>query len=128
MTVSVELNWDLSPTDPADVDGQRVYRTTVENPAFPGDFTEIAELGDSATTYQDDDAPAGEEVTYAVTAFNDAGESEPITTNIVTDVFGISALVNSESVEIRDIFTQIDEEVKEVSEVFAQVDGESRQV
>ena len=45
-----------------------------------------------------------------------------------TDGFGISALVNSESVEIRDIFTQIDEEVKEVSEVFAQVDGESRQV
>ena len=42
--------------------------------------------------------------------------------------FTIRALVNSESVEIQDIFTQIDGEVKEVSEVFAQVDGESRQV
>ena len=42
--------------------------------------------------------------------------------------FTISALVNSESVEIQEIFAQINGEVKEISDVFAQVNGESRQV
>ena len=40
----------------------------------------------------------------------------------------ILALVNSESVEIQEIFAQVDGEVRQVTDVFAQVDGESKQV
>jgi len=78
MTVSVELNWDLSPTDPDDVDGQRIYRSTVENPAFPDDFAEIAEVGPDVETYQDDTVAFETDYTYRVTAFSAGdGESDP---------------------------------------------------
>jgi len=78
MTVSVELNWDLSPTDAADVDGQRVYRSTVENPAFPDDFAEIAEVGPDVETYQDDTVAFETDYTYRVTALSAGdGESDP---------------------------------------------------
>ena len=42
--------------------------------------------------------------------------------------FTISALVNSESVEIQEIFAQVDGEVREVTEAFALINGSVEQI
>ena len=42
--------------------------------------------------------------------------------------FTISALVNSESVEIQDIFAQVNDEVREVTEAFALINGSVEQI
>ena len=42
--------------------------------------------------------------------------------------FGISALVNSESVEIQDIFAQVHGEVREATEAFALINGSVKQI
>lgn len=83
-SADVLLTWDLSVTPIEDVDGQRLYRSTVSDPVFPDDYSQIVDLGDSVTSYEDNDAPAGEELTYAITAFNEEGESEPTFTSIET--------------------------------------------
>jgi hypothetical protein len=77
----VQLTWSLSPTSSSDVDGQRIYLSAMSNPSFPGDYTEIASVGDSVTSYTDTGASL-DGYTYAVTAFNSAGESSP-TTDVV---------------------------------------------
>jgi len=77
----VTLSWSLSPTSTSNVDGQRVYRTAVSNPAFPGDYNKIASLGDSTTSFVD--TVAAGTYTYVVTAFNSAGESSPTATTTV---------------------------------------------
>ena len=42
--------------------------------------------------------------------------------------FTISALVNSESVEIQEIFVQVNDEVREVTKVFALINGSAEQI
>jgi len=75
----VQLSWSLSPTAASKVDGQRVYRSSTSSPSFPSDYTQIASVGDSVTSYTDTGLSQGD-YTYAVTAFNSAGESSPTTT------------------------------------------------
>ena len=75
----VQLTWTLSPTNTSKVDGQRVYRSSTSSPSFPSDYTQIASVGDSVTSYTDTGLSQGD-YTYAVTAFNSAGESSPTTT------------------------------------------------
>lgn len=81
MAVDVALSWSLSPTTASKVDGQRVYRTTTSSPTFPTDYTQIASVGDSATTYTDTGVSLGT-YTYAVTAYNSGGESNPTTDTV----------------------------------------------
>jgi len=82
----VQLSWSLSPTAASKVDGQRVYRSSTSSPTFPGDYTQIASVGDSQTTYTDTGVAEGQTFTYAVTAFNSAGESSETTTSVVTPI------------------------------------------
>jgi len=72
----VQLTWSLSPTKTSKVDGQRVYRSATSSPSFPSDYTQIASVGDGVTSYTDTGVSQGD-YTYAVTAFNSAGESSP---------------------------------------------------
>jgi len=90
MAVDVALSWDLSPTTTSEVDGQRVYRTDVSSPTFPSDYTEIASVGDSQTTFTDTGVTEGQSLTYAVTAFNSAGESDPTTDGVNTTVIDLA--------------------------------------
>ena len=87
MAVDVALSWTLSPTTTSEVDGQRIYRTSTSSPTFPSDYTQVDSVGDSQTTYTDTGAPEDEALTYAVTAFNSAGESDPTTDSVDTTVF-----------------------------------------
>jgi len=81
----VQLTWSLSPTKTSKVDGQRVYRSATSSPSFPSDYTQIASVGDGVTSYTDTGVSQGD-YTYAVTAFNSAGESNP-----TTDTVSVSA-------------------------------------
>jgi len=74
---SVELTW----TDTASSeDGFRVYRSTTATPSFPGDYTQIDSLAADTTSYTDEFVPEKSSVTYAVSAYNDVGESSSTTT------------------------------------------------
>jgi len=77
-----KVTWERSSTLHSAVDGQRVYRSSADSPSFPADYTEIATVGDRATTYIDTGVSSGG-YTYAVTAFNAAGESSPTTIEIL---------------------------------------------
>jgi len=76
MAVDVALSWNLSPTTASEVDGQRVYRSTTPSPTFPDDYSQIDSLAADTTTYDDTTPPEDTDLTYAVTAFNDVGESD----------------------------------------------------
>jgi uncharacterized protein YxeA len=84
MAVDVALSWNLSTTDPSKVDGQRVYRSTASSPSFPTDYTEIADVSDSTTSYTDTNQNNNTTYSYAVTAYNSAGESSPTTDSVTT--------------------------------------------
>jgi len=76
----VELSWS-SNSDGAE-NGFRVYQSTVDSPTFSsgsGDFSQKDEVGSGTTTYTDSNPPVAADttVTYTVTAFNQAGESNP---------------------------------------------------
>jgi hypothetical protein len=65
----------LSWTDNSDnEDGFRIYRSTVASPSFPSDYSQIATVGANTTSYTDTGVGTGE-FSYAVTAYNAAGES-----------------------------------------------------
>jgi len=81
MAVDVALSWDVSPTTTDEVDGQRIYRTSTSSPTFPDDYSQIASVGDFTTTYTDTGVSLGT-YTYAVTAYNSAGESDPTTDTV----------------------------------------------
>lgn len=71
--VTVSLSW----TDNSDNEnGFRVYRSTTLSPTFPDDYSQIDSLAADTTTYDDTSPPEDTDLTYAVTAFNDAGESD----------------------------------------------------
>lgn len=109
-TVSVSLVWDSSVDDH---DGERVYRAISENgePVFPDEYTEIVDLSANTGSYQDNEAVKDEVIWYAVTAYNDGGESEPVTESIDTSsedlivVFDGSSIagLESTSTKIRNI-------------------------
>jgi len=78
---TVKLSW----TDNSDnEDGFRIYRSTISNPSFPSDYTEISTVSSNTTAYDDTNAPSGV-VHYSVTAFNTAGESSETTNSIETN-------------------------------------------
>lgn len=85
-TVGVDLTWDLSPTDPEDVTEQHIYGSLVENPAFPDDYDRIDTVDDDADDYHHPTAPSGFTITYAVTATNEHGESDPTTDSVETPI------------------------------------------
>jgi hypothetical protein len=64
----------------------RVYRTTASSPSFPGDYSQIKTLAADTTSFTDDNAPSGQTVHYAVTAYNEGGESSETTASIETVV------------------------------------------
>lgn len=82
--IDVSLSWNLSPSELSSVDGQRLYRSFVENPTFPDNYTQIASLTASETSYIDTNALQTETYNYGVTTFNSAGESSPTTTAVNT--------------------------------------------
>lgn len=100
---------DLAWTDNSDdEDGFNIYRTTVDSPIFPEDYSQIDSVGTGVTTYTDDDAPDGETVWYAVTAYNEHGESSETTDSVDTPLIvffdGSSvAGLESTSTKIRNI-------------------------
>lgn len=99
MAVDVALSWGLSPTTTDEVDGQRIYRTSTSSPTFPTDYTEIASVGDSQTTYTDTGVSQNT-YTYAVTAFNSGGESDPTTDTVDATLSAPTNLsVTSDTVE-----------------------------
>lgn len=73
---AVDLAWTNRSLD--EDEGTRVYRSDVGNPAWPGDYTQIAEVGPGVETYQDDTVAFETGYTYRVTAVSaGGGESEP---------------------------------------------------
>jgi len=81
----IALSWNLSSTSASEVGGQRIYRSSTSNPSFPSDYTQIASVSDSATSFTDTGVSDGA-YTYAVTAYNSAGESSPTTDGAVTPI------------------------------------------
>lgn len=76
---TVELTWsDNSTTE----DGFNIYRATAPSPSFPGDYTQIDSVSHNVSFYEDTNAPDGSLVYYAVTAFDDDGESVETTTTV----------------------------------------------
>lgn len=87
--VDVSLSWELSPTDPSVVDEQRIYRTTTSSPTFPDDYSQIATVSDSTTSYTDSGIES-DTYTYAVTAYRTDGsgyESDPTVVSVETAPF-----------------------------------------
>jgi len=78
--MDVNLYWTDNSTDE---DGFRIYRTTISSPVFPGNFEQIDSVGADVTEYTDTDAPGGRRTTYAVVAYNAAGESGESTDQVV---------------------------------------------
>ena len=77
----VALSWTDQATDE---DEYRVYRTRVATPTFPSDYTQLATLPADTESYTDADAPEDATLTYAVTAANADGESDPATVAVET--------------------------------------------
>jgi hypothetical protein len=71
---TVELQWtDNSGNE----DGFNIFRSLTTSPSFPSDFSQISNVGTDVTTFTDSNAPDGQKVHYAVTAFNSVGQSSP---------------------------------------------------
>jgi len=86
-TEDASENVDLSWTDNASTEDEyRVYRTDVDSPAFPGDYTKIATLAADSTTYQDTTVSEGTTYSYAVTAWSNFGESSETTAAVTTSL------------------------------------------
>lgn len=75
----------LSWTDNSDNEGAfNIYRSTTASPSFPGDYSQIDSVGANTTSYTDTGVSAGD-LSYAVTASNAAGESDPTVVSILAD-------------------------------------------
>lgn len=83
---AVTTTWDEPSDWGGDEGGYRVYRSTTDSPSFPGDYTEVADVGTGTESYQDTGLTDGTEFTFAVTAYNTAGESDPGTDTATTPV------------------------------------------
>lgn len=104
---TVDLSWDDNSSIE---DGFKVYRSKTENPSFPSDYTEIADLGADTTTYTDTTAPLTKNY-YAVVATNQTAETDPTKTSVAPFAVGLklngsdvsSVSVNGTTVSLEDI-------------------------
>ena len=119
--------WDTETTGQSTSDGGTGL-TTAEMQGSEAetnmDGFDFADVWDSVVESDDDTTADGYPILLAV----DREQQLDAQGILSLPAFTISALVNSESVEIQDIFTQVNGEIKEISDVFSQVNGESRQV
>jgi len=92
----VQLTWSRSPTGLEEVNSQRVYRSSDTSASFPVDFTQIASLVDTATSYTDTGVATGD-YKYAITAVSSGGESGATTTTVSVPVFTSLSLDGSDA-------------------------------
>jgi len=77
----VELQW----TDNSSIETNfKVYRSESPSPDFPSNFSEIGEVGENSTSFEDVNAESGKTYTYAVVASNEGGISSPSISNSLT--------------------------------------------
>lgn len=73
---AVDLVWTNRSLD--DDEGTRVYRSDVQSPVWPDDYTQVEEVGPGLETHQDDTVDYETDYTYRVTAVSaGGGESDP---------------------------------------------------
>lgn len=95
---SITVNWSATDTPDDSVLGHRVYRSTIENPSYPNDFNTLTEVGKNTTSYTDNNPEIDSFNTYAVTAFNSAGESSASVTSSI-EIQGLPLFVNGTRVK-----------------------------
>ena len=88
------------------------------------DGFDFADVWDSVLGSDDDTSADGYPILLAV----DREQQLDAQGILSLTAFTISALVNSESVEIQDIFAQVNDEVREVTEAFALINGSVEQI
>ena len=120
--------WDTESTGQDTSDGDGTGLTTDE---MQGDEAEtnmdgfdFANTWDSVVESDDDTNADGYPILLAV----DREQQLDVQGILSLTAFTISALVNSESVEIQDIFAQVDGEVREVTEASALINGSVEQI
>jgi len=79
----IQLSW-TDTTDASDQsDGFNVYRSIVNQPTFPTDYDQLADV--SIESYDDLYTPNNESVHYAVTSYNSVDESAPAVVEVSID-------------------------------------------
>ena len=120
--------WDTETTGQSTTDGDGTGLTTAEMQGSEAetnmDGFDFANTWDSVVESDDDTTADGYPILLAV----DREQQLNVQGILSLTAFTISALVNSESVEIQDIFAQVDEEVREVTEAFALINGSVEQI
>ena len=123
----IDSYWDTEATGQSTSDGGTGL-TTAEMQGSEAetnmDGFDFADVWDSVLESDDDTSEDGYPILLAV----DREEQLDAQGILSLIAFTISALVNSESVEIQDIFAQVDGEVKQVTEASALIDGSVEQI
>ena len=120
--------WDTEATGQSTSDGDGTGLTTAEMQGSEAetnmDGFDFANTWDSVLESDDDTTADGYPILSVVDREQQL-DSQGVSTLIA---FTISALVNSESVEIQNIFAQVNDEVREVTEAFALINGSVEQI
>jgi len=79
----ISLSWQDNSSGE---DGFNIYKSTTSSPTFPNDYTQIDQVGSNTTSYTDIGVDTETLTSYAVTAFNAVGESDPVTAGLAPPV------------------------------------------